>query len=61
MMALFVWLTACVLDVVGVAHPGVYVFAEIVVGAGAYVAAALIICRETAKDLLQLLVKALKR
>jgi len=60
-MALFVWLTACVLDVVGVAHPGVYVFAEIVVGAGAYVAAALIICRETAKDLLQLLVKALKR
>ena len=60
-MAIAVWLTSRALSVLGVEHPGIYVFVEIVVGAVAYVGAALLICRETSKDLLQLLVKALKR
>ncbi|HEY5944550.1 MAG TPA: oligosaccharide flippase family protein, partial [Kofleriaceae bacterium] len=45
----------------GVSHPSVMVIVEIVVGAITYVAAALVICRDTAKDLLQLVAKALKR
>jgi lipopolysaccharide exporter len=60
-MAVAVWLTARGLDALGVEHPGLYVFCEIIVGAVAYIAAALIICRDTSKDLLDLLVKALKR
>jgi hypothetical protein len=60
-MAVAVWLTARGLDALGVEHPGLYVFCEIIVGALAYIAAALVICRDTSKDLLELLVKALKR
>jgi lipopolysaccharide exporter len=60
-MAIAVWLTARGLDAIGVEHPGLYVFCEIIIGAFAYIAAALVICRETSKDLLELLVKALKR
>jgi lipopolysaccharide exporter len=60
-MAIAVWLTARGLDAIGVEHPGLYVFCEIIIGALSYIAAALVICRETSKDLLGLLVKALKR
>jgi len=45
----------------GVTHPVVYLFSEIVVGAIAYVAAALVICRATARDMLGLLKQALRR
>lgn len=46
---------------IGWTHPAVRLVAMIVTGAIAYVASALVICRETAKDLLDLLRKALKR
>jgi lipopolysaccharide exporter len=49
------------LSVAGVAHPLIYLCVEIVVGALAYVLAALVICRETSKDLIVLLGKALRR
>ncbi|MBL9017426.1 MAG: oligosaccharide flippase family protein [Myxococcales bacterium] len=46
---------------VGWDHPAILLVAMILSGAVTYVAAALVICRETAKDLLQLLRKAMKR
>jgi hypothetical protein len=46
---------------IGWNHPALLLVAMIVAGAAAYVASALVICRETAKDLLDLLRKALKR
>ncbi len=49
------------LQMTGLSHPSVYVIVEILIGAFAYVVAALIFARETSKDLLQLLMKALKR
>ncbi|MBX3158854.1 MAG: oligosaccharide flippase family protein [Deltaproteobacteria bacterium] len=45
----------------GVTRPAVQLVALIVVGAAAYIAAALVICRETSRDLLDLLKKALRR
>jgi PST family polysaccharide transporter len=60
-MASAVWLTHRGLEAAGLHHPSLFVIIEIVVGAIAYVGAALVICRETSKDLLQLLGKALKR
>ncbi|MDB4956898.1 MAG: polysaccharide biosynthesis protein [Myxococcales bacterium] len=45
----------------GIRHPLVYLLVEIVVGAIAYVIAALIICRDTSKDLIGLLGKALRK
>ena len=42
-------------------HPGLLLVTMIVAGGAAYVGAALVICRETAKDLLSLLKRALKR
>jgi O-antigen/teichoic acid export membrane protein len=60
-MAAAVWLTHRGLQMTGLSHPSVYVIVEIVVGAIAYVIAALVFARETSKDLLQLLFKALKR
>lgn len=60
-MASAVWLTHAGLAALGVAHPSLYVIIEVVVGAIAYVAAALVICRDTSRDLLQLLAKALRR
>jgi lipopolysaccharide exporter len=44
----------------GIEHPAIYLIAEIVAGAIAYVAAALAICRETSRDLLGLLRKTLR-
>jgi PST family polysaccharide transporter len=60
-MASAVWLVERGLVAAGVERPMVYVAVEIVVGAIAYVAAALAIARETSRDLLQLLKKALRR
>jgi lipopolysaccharide exporter len=60
-MAAAVWLTHRGLRLTGLSHPAIYVVVEIVVGAGVYVGAALVLCRETSKDLLQLVRKALKR
>jgi O-antigen/teichoic acid export membrane protein len=60
-MAAAVWLTHRGLQLTGLSHPAIYVVVEIVVGAGVYIGAALVLCRETSKDLLQLVRKALKR
>jgi PST family polysaccharide transporter len=60
-MAAAVWLTGRGLTLAGFEHPAIFVIIEILVGAIAYVGAALVLCRETAKDLLSLLAKALKR
>jgi hypothetical protein len=46
---------------VGLAHPAILLVAMIVGGGIAYVAAALVICRETARDLLSLVKKAIKK
>jgi lipopolysaccharide exporter len=60
-MASAVWLVREGLIGAGVEHPAIYLLVEIAVGALAYVAAALVICRETSRDLLSLLRKALRR
>jgi O-antigen/teichoic acid export membrane protein len=60
-MAAAVWATHRGLEMTGLSHPSVYVIVEIIVGAIAYVVGALVLARETSKDLLQLLAKALKR
>lgn len=60
-MAAAVWLTHQGLAAIGVSRPSIYVVLEILVGALAYVVAAIVLCRETSKDLLQLLGKALHR
>lgn len=60
-MASVVWLVHRGLVLAGVTHPALFVSAEIVVGAVAYVAAALVICRESTRDLLALLQSVLRR
>jgi O-antigen/teichoic acid export membrane protein len=60
-MACAVWVVGRALSAAGVERPMVYVVVEIVVGAFVYVAAALAIARDSSRDLLQLLRKALKR
>jgi PST family polysaccharide transporter len=60
-MASAVWLTHEGLHAAGLHYAWLHVIVEIVVGAIAYVGAALVICRETSKDLLGLVAKALKR
>jgi len=60
-MAGAVWLTWRGLVAVDVTHPAIVLVAEIVVGAIAYVGAALIVARETSADLLSLLKRALRR
>ncbi|HSD90440.1 MAG TPA: oligosaccharide flippase family protein [Kofleriaceae bacterium] len=60
-MGLAVWLTHRALVGLGFHHPAFFVLFEVIVGAIAYVIAALIVARETSKDLLQLLVQALRR
>jgi len=42
-------------------HPALLLAAMIIVGAATYVASALVICRATARDLLDLLKQAMKR
>lgn len=60
-MASAVWLVHRGLVSAGVEHPAIYVAIEISIGALAYIGAALVICRDTARDLIDLLKKALKR
>jgi PST family polysaccharide transporter len=60
-MASAVWLVQFAMRGAGVHHAWIYLVVEIVVGGAAYVGAALVICRETSRDLLSLLKKALKR
>jgi PST family polysaccharide transporter len=60
-MAAAVWLAARGMRIVGFEHPAIYLLVEIAVGGAAYVAAALVLCRETSRDLLGLLKKALKK
>jgi hypothetical protein len=60
-MGAAVWLVHHGLATANVGHPVIYLVTEIVVGAIAYVLAALVICRSTSKDLLGLLKQALKR
>lgn len=60
-MAAAVWAMHEALAFVGLGHPAIQLVAMIVVGAAAYVAAALVICRATARDLLGLMRKALRR
>lgn len=45
----------------GIAHPGILLFAEIIVGVVVYVPVALLICRATAKDLLSVLRQVRRR
>lgn len=58
-MAAAVWVAHAL--IAPVAPPAVVLIAMIAVGGGAYVAAALVICRETARDLLSLVRRALHR
>jgi hypothetical protein len=60
-MALAIWGVHHGLASAGVTHAVVYLLVEIVVGAIAYVAAALVLCRETSRDMLGLLKQALRR
>ena len=60
-MAAAVWLVERGFGAAGIDNPWLRLFAEIVVGAVAYVVAVLAIARERSRDLLQLLKKALKR
>ncbi len=60
-MALAVFASYQLLDLLGVEHVAVQLVVMIAVGSVAYVVAALIIARESSRDLLHLLKKALKR
>ncbi|HLL24166.1 MAG TPA: oligosaccharide flippase family protein, partial [Kofleriaceae bacterium] len=60
-MAATVWLVRIGLVRVGLGHPAILLVAMIATGAIAYVSAALVLARETAKDLLGLVRKALHR
>jgi PST family polysaccharide transporter len=60
-MTAAVWGVRWLLREADVERPAVYLTAEIAAGAIAYVIAALAICRETARDLLSLVRRALKR
>jgi PST family polysaccharide transporter len=60
-MALAIWGVHHGLVAMGITHAWLYLVVEIAVGAIAYVAAALVICRETAKDMLGLIKQALRK
>ena len=60
-MAAAVWVTHDLLVGAGVTHPAILLAAMIGVGMGAYVPAALILCRATTRDLLQLMKRALSK
>jgi len=60
-MGAAVWGTHHALAMADVPHPSIYLLTEIVIGAVAYVVAALVLCRRTSKDLLSLLKQAMKR
>ena len=60
-MGAAVWLVHRGLVLAGIAHPGVYLVAEIVAGALTYVGAALVLCPTTSRDLLTLSRRALRK
>jgi PST family polysaccharide transporter len=60
-MAAVVWVVRAALVAAGVHHPAVLLVAMIAVGAAVYVAAALVLCRATARDLLGLVKQAVRR
>lgn len=60
-MAGAVWLVKRGLMATGIEHPAIYLVAMIVAGAIAYVAAALVIARDSSRDLLGLVKKALRK
>jgi hypothetical protein len=60
-MAVVVWLVNRALLAADIGHPAIRLCAMIVTGAFAYVSAALVIARESSRDLLQLVKKALHR
>jgi PST family polysaccharide transporter len=60
-MAAAVWAAHRLLTFAGVSHPAVLLPVMIAVGGGVYVAAALAICRETSRDLIELARKARRR
>jgi PST family polysaccharide transporter len=60
-MALVVWLVYRGLIALDVTHPSVLLVAMVLTGAFSYVCAALVIARESSRDLLQLVKKALRR
>ncbi len=60
-MAGAVGLTRVALALGGIEHPAIHLVAEILVGAVVYAIAALVICKDTATDLLRLLGRALRR
>jgi len=60
-MALVVWGVHWTLVTIDLDHPAILLTAMVIAGAITYVVAALVICRETSRDLLQLAKKALKR
>jgi hypothetical protein len=60
-MAVAVWAAHQLLAVTHLDHPAVQLPVMVIVGALSYIAAALVLCRETARDLLGLARKALRR
>jgi PST family polysaccharide transporter len=60
-MGAAVWLTSTGLQAAGLSHPAIALIAMILVGAVTYVGAALILCRETALDLIGLLKRSLRK
>jgi lipopolysaccharide exporter len=60
-MAIAVYATDRGLSAVGIANPVAHLIVDILVGAIAYVIAALVLARETSKDLLTLLARALRK
>lgn len=60
-MAAVVWAVHAALRALGVEHPAVLLAAMIAVGAAVYVGAALVICRDTVRDLLSLVKRAVRR
>jgi len=60
-MAAVVWGVRAALIATGLDHPAVLLIAMIAAGGGAYVAAALVLCRATARDLVGLVKQALRR
>jgi lipopolysaccharide exporter len=60
-MAAAVWVVHVGLVHTGLDHPAIQLIAKVLVGAAVYVAAALVICRDTARDLVVLAKQALRR
>jgi PST family polysaccharide transporter len=60
-MSAAVWAVHDLLARIGIDYAAVQLIAMIVVGAAVYVAAALVLCRDTAQDLLSLLKQAMRR